>query len=81
MIDGLTERGIEVLTPTGQAERAGVVAFHFAGAVSLCRFLRKSGVDVWGYPEDERVRADPHLYNNSGDVERLLAGIDQYRTV
>ena len=79
MIDGLAEREIEILTPASRADRAGVVAFHFAGAVPLCRYLRKLGVDVWGYPEDDRVRADPHLYNTSGDVERLLAGIDAYR--
>ena len=79
IIAGLAERGIEVLTPTSWADRAGVVAFHFAGAVPLCRHLRKLGVDVWGYPEDDRVRADPHLYNTSGDVERLLAGIDAYQ--
>ena len=79
MMDGLAERGIEVLTPACQADRAGVVAFHFAYAVPLCRYLRKLGVDVWGYPEDDRVRADPHLYNTPGDVERLLMGIDAYQ--
>lgn len=79
MIDGLTERGLHVLTPTSRAERGGVVAFHFDGAVSLCRHLRRLGVDVWGYPEDDRVRADPHLYNTPGDVDRLVRGIDAYR--
>lgn len=79
MIDGLARRGIEVLTPACPADRAGVVAFHFAGAVPLCRYLRKRGVDVWGYREDDRVRADPHLYNNREDVERLLSGVDDYR--
>ncbi|MYB44462.1 MAG: aminotransferase class V-fold PLP-dependent enzyme [Acidimicrobiia bacterium] len=79
MIDGLTERGIRVLTPASPAERGGVVAFHFDGAVSLCRHLRRLGVDAWGYPEDDRVRADPHLYNTPGDVDRLLEGIDAYR--
>ena len=79
MIDGLTERGIHVLTPARRTERGGVVAFHFHGAVSLCRHLRRLGVDVWGYPEDDRVRADPHLYNTPGDVDRLLEGIDAYR--
>ncbi|MDE0168085.1 MAG: aminotransferase class V-fold PLP-dependent enzyme [bacterium] len=79
IIEGLAERGIEVLTPAARVDRAGVVAFHFAGAVPLCRYLRKLGVDVWGYPEDDRVRADPHLYNTSDDVERLLAGIDAYK--
>ena len=79
MIEGLTERGIHVLTPVSPAERGGVVAFYFKGAVPLCRHLRRLGVDVWGYPEDDRVRADPHLYNTPGDVDRLLEGIDAYR--
>ncbi len=79
LITGLVERGIEVLTPLHSGDRAGVVAFHFAEAVRLCRYLRGRRVDVWGYPEDNRVRADPHLYNDPGDVERLLSGIDHYR--
>ena len=79
MIDGLADRGIEVLTPAGRSERGGVVASHFEGAVPLCRYLRRLGVDVWGYPEDNRVRADPHMYNTAADVQRLLEGIDAYR--
>ena len=79
MIDGLADRGIEVLTPAGRSERGGVMAFYFEGAVPLCRYLRRLGVDIWGYPEDNRVRADPHVYNTAADVQRLLDGIDAYR--
>lgn len=78
LIGGLEERGIEVLTPSARAERGGVTAFLYEGAVELCRRLRTAGVDVWGYEEDNRVRADPHLYNTPGDVDRLLDGIDGY---
>ena len=78
LIEGLEERGIEVLTPSSQTERGGVTAFLYDGAVELCRRLRKAGVDVWGYSEDDRVRADPHLYNTPGDVDRLLDGIDRF---
>ncbi len=78
LIGGLEERGIEVLTPSARAERGGVTAFLYEGAVELCRRLRTVGVDVWGYEEDDRVRADPHLYNTPGDVDRLLDGIDGY---
>lgn len=78
LIEGLEERGIEVLTPSSPAERGGVTAFRCDGAVDLCRRLRTVGVDVWGYPEDDRVRADPHLYNTPGDVDRLLEGIDRF---
>ena len=78
LVKGLEARGIEVLTPADRAERGGVVAFHYDGAVALCRHLRSVGVDVWGYDEDDRVRADPHLYNTTGDLERLLRGIDAF---
>lgn len=78
LIEGLEERGIEVLTPSSPAERGGVTAFLYDGAVDLCRRLRTVGVDVWGYSEDDRVRADPHLYNTPGDVDRLLEGIDRF---
>ncbi len=78
MIEGLEERGVEVLTPRDRPARAGVVAFHFQDAVALCRYLRTLGVDIWGYAEDDRVRADPHLYNTPADVEALLAGIDSF---
>ena len=81
MIQGLEERGIEVLTPGDRSARAGVVAFHFEGAVPLCRYLRTLGVDAWGYSEDDRVRADPHLYNTPADVEALLTGIDSFAGV
>ena len=79
LIEGLGERGIDALTPYDPSKRGGVVAFHFTGAVALCRYLRRLGVDVWGYDEDDRVRADPHLYNTPDDVERLLNGIDSFR--
>jgi selenocysteine lyase/cysteine desulfurase len=78
MIEGLGVRGIEVLTPGDRSARAGVVAFHFQGAVELCRFLRTLGVDAGGYAEDNRVRADPHLYNTPADVAALLSGIDSF---
>ena len=78
LIEGLEERGIEVLTPSPRTERGGVTAFLYDDAVELCRRLRKAGVDVWGYSEDDRVRADPHLYNTPGDVDRLLDGIDRF---
>ncbi len=78
LIEGLAERGIEVLTPPVRAERGGVAAFRFGGAAALCRHLRTVGVDVWGYDEDDRVRADPHLYNTPDDIDRLLDGIDGF---
>ena len=81
IIEGLTERGDRGVDPGRAGSTAGQEWWPstFAGAVPLCRYLRKRrGWTSWGYPEDERVRADPHLYNTPDDVDRLLAGIDEY---
>lgn len=78
MITELLARDIRVLTPEEPARRGGVVAFEAAQAVQLARHLRRRAVDVWGYSSDQRVRADPHLYNTAGDVRRLIDGIDDF---
>jgi selenocysteine lyase/cysteine desulfurase len=79
LIDGLRSRGIAVHTPVDAARRAGVVSFTFEQPDSLRLHLRARGVDVWGYEEQRIVRADPHVYNTFEDVDRLLAGIDEWR--
>ena len=78
MIAELGARGVRVLTSEDRSHRAGVVSFHAARAVPLARHLRHRAVDVWGYEEDQRVRADPHLYNTADDVARLIDGIDDF---
>lgn len=78
LISELAARDVRVLTPNEPAHRAGVVAFHAAQSVQLARHLRHRAVDVWGYGADQRMRADPHLYNTPDDVMRLVDGLDEF---
>jgi selenocysteine lyase/cysteine desulfurase len=78
LIEELVGRGIRVWTPQDAQWRAGVVAFETDDPDSLRLYLRRLGVDVWGYQADRRMRADPHVYNSHEDIDRLLAGLDEY---
>ena len=78
LIEGLRERGLDVWTPTEPERRAGIVAFRHPQPDALRSHLRELGVDVWGWQERELMRADPHVYNVSADVERLLVGLDAF---
>ena len=79
LIEGLRSRSIEVKTPAEAARRAGIVAFTFTGAGALRARLRERGVDVWAWEKRSLLRADPHVYNDESDVDRLLAEIDAFR--
>jgi len=78
VIEGLRERGIDVLTPTDAERRAGIVAFRHHQPEALRLHLRALGIDVWGWQERELVRADPHVYNDQADIERFLSGLDVF---
>lgn len=72
VIDGLLARGARVLTSREPAQRAGIVAFECERPGRLVRFLRERSVDVWGSEKAHVVRADPHVFNDGGDIERFL---------
>jgi selenocysteine lyase/cysteine desulfurase len=78
LVRGLLQRGIEVVTPLDPTHRAGIVNFAAERPEDLRLFLRQRGVDVWGYDAEQRMRADPHVYNDEQDVDRLLDGIDDF---
>jgi cysteine desulfurase/selenocysteine lyase len=78
VIGGMRERGFNVLTPVVPTQRAGIVAFRHRHAEAVRTHLRERGVDVWAWPDRQLVRADPHVYNNAGDVDRLLHGLDTF---
>ena len=81
LITGLLTRGVSVRTPLDDERHAGVVAFTVENPEELRLFLRNRGVDVWGFPEDNRMRADPHIYNDESDVDRLFEGIDDFARI
>jgi len=72
-IDGLHERGADVLTPADPAQRAGVVAFRHADAQGLYERCRRNRVDIGAIGA---VRVDPHGFNSDGDIDRFFACLD-----
>ncbi|MBI3890978.1 MAG: aminotransferase class V-fold PLP-dependent enzyme [Candidatus Wallbacteria bacterium] len=75
IVAGVRERGCQVLTPLGAAERSGIVLFRHPSrpAVELVRDLMTQRVIA--IDRDGAVRASPHFYNDESDVDRLLAGL------
>jgi hypothetical protein len=41
--------------------------------------LRERAVDIWTDPSATLLRIDPHVFNDSDDVARFFAGLDDYR--
>jgi len=74
-IDGLAERGADLLTPLDPAQRAGVIAFRHDDALGLFDLCRSRGVDIGAIGA---VRVDPHAFNNEDDIDRFLACCDAF---
>jgi len=78
-IDGLLSRGLRVYTQPEPEYRAGVVALAVANGEPIVAFLRERSVDVWTDPSATLLRIDPHVFNNASDLERMFAGLDEFR--
>lgn len=74
---GLIERDIAVLTPENPAQRGPNICFPCDDPAALVAALAARGVLVWG--GDGRIRVSLHAYNDTADVERLLAALDALR--
>ena len=70
---GLSEQGVELLTPAGAEFASGIVAFAHPEANEIGAKLEREGVIVWA--GDGRVRASLHLYNDMSDVDRYLKAL------
>jgi selenocysteine lyase/cysteine desulfurase len=86
-IDGMQDRGMNVVTPRDSAYRHGIIAAYLPEAIQLWSELREQGVDtcavhLQGPIADRRngdlFRVDPGLYNNRGDIDRFLEGVDAF---
>jgi selenocysteine lyase/cysteine desulfurase len=77
LIDGLTERGATLLTPRDPGRRAGTVTARFPGrdGEAIAAALTRHGVIV--SPRVGSTRFSMHFYNDSDDVDRALAALDQ----
>jgi kynureninase len=78
-IDGLLRRGLTVYTRAEPDQRAGVVALPTVSGQRLVAFLRERAVDVWTDPSETLLRIDPHVFNDSSDLDRFFDGLDEYR--
>lgn len=76
-IAGMRERGMDVITPTEPEYRLGVIAALMPDAKEFWKFLYDRGVDT--YFHGNLFRVDPHVFNNRGDVDRFLEGVDAYQ--
>jgi selenocysteine lyase/cysteine desulfurase len=74
-MDGLAERGADLLTPADPAQRAGVIAFRHADPQGLFELCRSRGVDIGAIGA---VRVDPHAFNDEDDIDRFLACCDSF---
>ncbi len=76
LIEGLLERGCEVVTPVRAPERASIVSARFPGrsAQTVADRLAEAGVIV--SRRNDLVRWSVHLYNDEEDVDRVFAVLD-----
>jgi len=68
--EGLSELGLQVLTPAAPTRRAGNVCIARADGPRFTAALAERGVLVW--EADGRVRYSAHLYNDGDDIERAI---------
>ena len=77
-LEELRRRDLEVLTRPEPEQRAGIVALAVARGDEVVAFLRQRAVDVWTSTAGTLLRIDPHVFNNQDDLDRLLAGLDDF---
>jgi len=74
LIAGLKNRGLNVITPTPESERAGNVCFLAEDTAGIAARLAMRDVLVWG--SEGRVRVSMHLYNDAADISQFFAALD-----
>ncbi|MGV8122337.1 MAG: aminotransferase class V-fold PLP-dependent enzyme [Candidatus Xenobiia bacterium LiM19] len=77
LINGLLERGFEVITSSDARERAGIVTFCIPEAQSVFEKLEKKNVFI--ALRDGKLRVSPHFYNTLDDMEKFLMLLDESR--
>ena len=70
MIAGMTDLGLEVMTPAGPENHAGNAAFVCADPLVLTRKAAAEEILVWG--DNGRIRASAHLFATQEDIGIFL---------
>ena len=76
LLDGLEEVGLEVLTPTGDEERGGIVAFSVQDAAKFNQSLTDLGILAGQYLPDQ-IRMDVALFHDEEDIQRTLRAVEE----
>lgn len=69
----LHKQGHNLLTPANPTYASGIVSLAHETPEAKMADLAEKGIIVWG--GDGRIRISVHLYNDAGDIERLLAAL------
>jgi cysteine desulfurase/selenocysteine lyase len=72
LCDALAARGAEVASPRAPGQASGIVAFTLPDEAPARTAARLRAKGVFVVPRRGCVRASPHFYNSSEDLERLL---------
>jgi selenocysteine lyase/cysteine desulfurase len=75
-IEGLLQRGMQVLTPVQAEHRAGIVSIEREDSAGVDEFLYNQGIDAEHH--EQILRVDPHIFNNHDDIDRFLSALDKY---
>ena len=77
LIKGLSERGVEIMSPESDDERTAIVTARFPGkdSAEVTGYLNANHVVV--SQRGAYVRFSPHLYNQAADIAKALEVIDQ----
>ena len=68
--------GFELMTPFEDSHRAGNVCFMAENIEIIRQQLERQQILIWGaYAGFGRLRISTHLYNDSDDVERCIAAL------
>jgi cysteine desulfurase / selenocysteine lyase len=78
LFEGATKLGLPVTTPRPAHQRAGIICWSDLDCASTALALADRGIDVTG--NAGRIRASVHVYNDAGDVERLLDAMNDLRS-
>ena len=75
--EGLAQRGIEIVSPSGDDERTAILAVRFPDKDSgqVANILNSNNVVV--SKRGEFVRFSPHLYNSQADIAKTIDLIDR----
>jgi cysteine desulfurase/selenocysteine lyase len=73
LIDHLKMRGVEIITPQQESERAGIVSFNFPDAEKVYERLHSQQI-IFSL-RSGRLRVAPHFYNTEEEVKKLLAAL------